>query len=373
MKISLLANTKSPNPGNWALIAGTKWIIERSFGGNLEFEMISWDDITFKDSVFGDNFYEKVNNSDLLWIVGAVTFNGREEHTRGGCRFNLNSSDLDRIRVPIVFGGVSYRFWNTHAYPNSQQLRNLLTSLSCREKCLVGVRNDGTREWIRDIIGISSNAIVEFPDPGLFAVKPRKIDEKEIQGIVVSLNNEDSDSRFKSEKERENLILSIANACKSFWEIHDEYVSFAPHSFEDYELFGELTKLLPKKFLHQRVNVFPIAPSNETKHFYELYAKARAVIATRVHAMSPSIGMQIPTLVVSSQDRLRNYMKNLELQDYFIEQGLLDSNSSAISSRLIGILDSQVSIQSNFREARESQIEALVKPMNRVKTFFDEV
>jgi len=367
MKISLLANSKSPNPGNWALIAGTKALIEETFGANVEFDIISWDDITFTDSLFRKDFFQRVNISDLFWVVGAVTFNGRDEHVRGGCRLNLSGTDLAQIKTPMVLGGVSYRYWSDNIYPRKEELTQLLNNLTSKDSCLIGLRNDGTKKWLAELTSIESQNIMEFPDPGMFAMRTPKGINVGRSGLIFSLNNEDSDSRFSAAEERENLIQAMALACLSFWENYDEYVSFAPHSFEDYELFSELITLLPKRLLHQRVSVLPIPPAHESKKFYEYYSNARAVIATRVHSMSPSIGMGIPTLIISSQDRLINYTNKIGIRRYVIEQSKIGKRDGVIAEELIRVLNSCSSVYEEFTRVRQEQRDAASLLLDRVK------
>jgi hypothetical protein len=371
MKISLLANSKSPNPGNWALIAGTKALIQETFGLNVEFDIISWDDITFTNSLFGKDFFERVNLSDLFWVVGAVTFNGRDEHVRGGCRLNLSETDLAQIETPMVLGGVSYRYWNNSIYPRKEELTQLLNNLCLKDNCLIGLRNDGTKKWLAELTLVESQNIVEFPDPGLFAMRMPKGINTGRSGLIFSLNNEDSDSRFSAVEERENLIEAMALACLSFWENYDEYVSFAPHSFEDYELFSELITLLPKRLLHQRVSVLPIPPAHESNKFYEYYSNARAVIATRVHSMSPSIGMGIPTLIVSSQDRLINYANKLGIGKYVIEQSKIGKRDGVIAEELIRLLNCGTSVYEEFVMIRKDQRDVASLLLDRVKKMLD--
>ena len=76
----VLANIQSPNVGNGALVTGTLNSISTVNPKNsISPSFYSWDQVTFADSIFRHDFYEKVNESQLLLIPGAVTFNGMFE------------------------------------------------------------------------------------------------------------------------------------------------------------------------------------------------------------------------------------------------------------------------------------------------------
>ena len=77
-------------------------------------------------------------------------------------------SDIEKISIPIVFGGVSYRFW-TNEYPNLNALKTVLQHLDSRDNCLLAVRNDGTKDWLERILTKRFD-FFEFPDPGLFSL-----------------------------------------------------------------------------------------------------------------------------------------------------------------------------------------------------------
>lgn len=366
MKIALLTNARSPNPGNWALTTGTINLLEKYFGENTEFHVIPWDDITFRDSIFDDSFFSQVNGCDLFWVVGAVTFNGRAEHTRGGCRLNLSNEDLDRIKVPIVLGGVSYRHWPNQQYHNSEKLYRLLEYLTARKDCLLGMRNDDTVLWLKETIGFQSNKLVKFPDPGFFALSENTEYEKTNSGIIVSMNNEDDSSRFQDQFVMEDFAKTIAFLSTVFWEKYNEIVTFAPHSFEDYQLFEKVFREVPKRRLHQDTNVMPILSGERNLHFYREYAKSRLVIASRVHSMSPALGMGIPTIVLSSQSRISHYIMELGFEDYLFDLREVDSRRGELEKLMTETLSDPSAVMGKLRKIKHHQEREVLEFLDNV-------
>lgn len=74
------------------------------------------------------------------------------------------------------------------------------------------------------------------------------------------------------------------------------------------------------------------------KNFYKFYTKPRLVIASRVHAMSPSIGFGNKTLVLSSQARIREYLKGLELCDISVDIHDCESDSGIVVEKFNRLL-----------------------------------
>lgn len=366
LKVALLTNANSPNPGNWALTNGTKNLLKNHFGKDTSFTTIAWDDITFGNSIFDDSFFTQVNECDLFWVVGAVTFNGRAEHTRGGCRLNFSYEDLERIKVPIVLGGVSYRHWPNQEYHNAELLYQLLENLTSRSKCLVGIRNDDTSKWLRRTIGFNSAKTVEFPDPGFFALSHKQLRFENNHHLTVSMNNEDRESRFINDSNLEEFNNTIILLCNEFWKTFDELVKFAPHSFEDFRLFESVFSCLPKQKLHQQTNVLPIFSGNRVLDFYLEYSRSRLVLASRVHSMSPSIGMGVPTMVLSSQSRISEYMKKIGLQRYLIEFNDLDFKKYYILELMNELLTKPERAVDDFRKVREKQQEEITSILEKV-------
>jgi len=363
MRIAILANTKSPNPGNWALIQGTKNLLEMKFGSDIEYVEISWDDITFSDSNFGIDFFNTVNSCDLLWIVGAVMFNGRPDHIKGGSRFNLDISEIEKISVPIVFGGVSYRSWN-NKYPNLKALNTVLEYLESRANCLFAVRNDGTKDWLEKKLTKRFD-FLEFPDPGLFSLEKFSNNNKK-SGMIISVNNEDSDFRYNNTQIKNQLILSLKNACMSFWGSHDEAIGLAPHSFEDYQMLLELIGTFPKQMLHQKTYVLPLLLGKKSEDFYKFYTSPRLVIASRVHSMSPSLGFGNVTLVVNTQDRIARYLQDIDFADIGVSLHEIEQDSLVVSKKCSYLYSNLDLWQLRVKSLRENQQNLAIKFMNLV-------
>jgi polysaccharide pyruvyl transferase WcaK-like protein len=319
MRVSFLGNFRSPNIGNAALVKGAQRLIKEDLNNlKWDFVPISWDKITFGTAKFNQQDIEHITSCDAFYVSGAVTFNNRANHTLGGSRLNLSISQWEKIQIPIILGGLSYRHWGQSIYNNLEALKENLSYLNLRKDCLLGLRNDGTREWLQKITGLQLESAYEVPDPGFFVLPPR---DKNIDGygLYISVNNEDYKERFTNGTQIQDLAKTLAKVCLQFFEITQEDVFFVPHSFEDYAIFLKIFENLPPAFLHMYCKVLPMPAFDGALEVYEKYQTARLQIGMRVHSINPCLGMGVPTIALSSQDRISKFIRDIGMPSALVE------------------------------------------------------
>jgi polysaccharide pyruvyl transferase WcaK-like protein len=393
MKILHLANWNSTNIGNGALIYGTERVISEDIP-HVEFVAEAWDDYTFKRKKFDETFVELVNKHDALLVNGAVTFNAfRLQMKNTGTRFDLPLNLLDKIEKPIILYGLSYRCWPFQEYPNRKAFIGWLNYMISRENVFFGVRNDGTKEWLKRKFGVDSIKIHEVPDPALF-VPVENHDYPELhptyKNILIAFNNEDAPYRFASplsmllykvgkhvidparlnrgmsrlglyKKERSRTVRELAIATQEIIKKHED-VQFilVPHYLDDYDMLDEFINVVQERIAHQRIVSTGLVSVPHTPYFYGRYAKADLAISMRVHSMSPSIGLGIPVIPVTSQGRMRNFLKKANLEDIAVDVSA-DDFGKDIAVRANELLDNseafkektRVSVVEMRKQARE--------------------
>lgn len=372
MRVSFLGNFKSPNIGNAALVKGAQRLIKEDLSNlKWDFVPISWDKITFGTARFNQQDLDHIASCDAFYVSGAVTFNNRANHTLGGSRLNLSISQWEKLRIPIILGGLSYRHWGQSNYNNLEVLKENLSYLNLRNDCLLGLRNDGTREWLEKITGLQLESAYEVPDPGFFVLSPR--DKNTIgYGLYISVNNEDYTERFTNLTQIEDLAKTLAKVCLQFFEITQEDVFFVPHSFEDYAIFLKIFENLPPGFLHMHCKVLSMPAFDGALEVYEKYKTARLHIGMRVHSINPCLGMGVPTIALSSQDRISRFIQDIrmssalvELHSPYFQGSLLQKVEDLLSSRLVDYKNDQYAVinvaRARFRKFNETMIQLLQK------------
>ncbi len=383
MKILHLANWNSTNIGNGALIYGTQRLLSEDLPFPVEFVPEAWDDYTFKRKKFSENFVELVNRYDALMINGAVTFNAyRHTMYHTGMRFNLPMELWDKIEKPIIFYGVSYRCWPFQDYPNADALKRTIEYCLARENIFFGVRNDGTKEWIKARLGIDSPRIYEVPDPGVFVphedhAYPELSEAR--KNIMLAFNGEDALYRYATpvqkaiwgyfnrivperhlkrifkltggyKKVRRELVRNLARAAEAITREVDAQFILVPHYLDDYGMLGEFIDEVQERIAHQCVVSTGLLSVPHTAYFYGRYKKADLAIAMRVHSMSPSIGLGIPVIPVTSQGRMRVFLDKAGLSDIAVDVTRPDF-AEALAQQAIALLNDPRPFQEHTKAA----------------------
>lgn len=351
MKILHLANWNSTNIGNGALIYGTQRLLGEDIP-DIEFIPEAWDDYTFKRKHFDETFVDLVNQQDALLVNGAVTFNAfRRGNKHTGTRFDLPLPLWDKIKKPIILYGLSYRCWPFQKYPNSEAFKNWLRYVTTHDQIFFGVRNDGTKEWIHDRFGVDSDRIYEVPDPGVF-VPHEDHDYPEFhptrKNVMVAFNGEDPLYRFATSFDhaalslgekitiparaeilpkafgfykirRREIVKEMARAVEQIATAHDTQFILVPHYLDDYGMIQEFIEEIQERIAHQLIVSTGLLGVPHTEYFYGRYAKADLALSMRVHSMSPSIGLGTPVVPVTSQGRMRNFLKKAGLSEIGVD------------------------------------------------------
>lgn len=325
-KLLHLANWNSTNIGNGALVFGTERVLREDIDATLQFTPEPWDEYVIENTpgprAFDERFVDLVNAHDALLVGGAVTFNGRAPLTGAGMRFNLPVALWPKITKPIIFYGNSYRFWHDAPYHNLDRLKEVVQYIIGTPSVFFGVRNDGTKKFLETLLGIESEKILEVPDPGMYV--PTEDHEyaelsKTRTNVLISLNNEDEESRFPDNSKKKRFVQALAKTMEKLSEEFDLNYVLCPHYFDDYKIMGELVDLLPPKIIHQRTVSSGLLAVPQAPYFYGRYAKADLALSMRIHSLSPSIGLGLPVVPIASQGRVTDFLEEIGLRDLSVD------------------------------------------------------
>lgn len=358
LKFIHLANHQSTNIGNGALIHGTERVLREDLGCPIEFLPEPWDEYTYSKGrkKFDATFVDLVNQqSDALLVNGAVTLNGVAKYKNTGSRFDLPLELWAKITKPIVFYGISYRFWPGQVYHHLDKLRQTVDYALACPRILLGVRNDGTKQWLEKLLGFGSDKIISVPDPAVHvpthvgAWHPELAEGK--VNIVLSLNNEDDAQRFGSDaapapcnarpslwqrligkqnqqpspvppvSRKRQFLQALAQALDAFAAAHDVNLILCIHSHEDYTIAGEFVGLCSPRFQTQSIVSRGQMKLSQTSYFYDLYARADLALSMRVHSMSPAVGLGTPLIALTSQKRMTDFLLDSGLAEFGLDIG----------------------------------------------------
>ena len=352
-----LANFNSTNVGNGALVSGLESTLQEDVSFDIQWGREAWDDYTFRKLDFDEVFVDKINASDGLVVGGAVTFNGRDYNDRTGTRFELPFELWDKIKKPVVFYGLSYRHWPGQTYHHADKLKVTIEKILSSDNMLLSLRNDGTKQWLKDITGIDSPDILEVPDPGVF-VKVDVADYPEIIdgvcNIMVSFNNEDDSYRYLSGgPTRESVVGYVASALEELATRLQLNIILCPHYFDDFRMMSAFVDRIKPHIAHQSMVTTGLSRTKDTPYFYGRYARADLAISMRVHSMSPCIGLGVPMVALTTQGRMSDFISNLGLQSQAVDA--FDPNAaSKLFEKMLYTLEHSNEVKQKFSVARSN-------------------
>jgi len=393
LQVLHLANHSSTNIGNGALISGLERTLREDFTAPLRYVHEPWDDYTIPDAPkrFDQRFVELCGNKDFVIVGAAVTLVGSPKHSQAGMRFDLPLELWDRIECPLIFYGLSYRTWPTQTYHHKDKLRAGIQYALENERCLFSVRNDGTRAWLSRLLDIDCSGIHEVPDPALFVETDAQAVPWQLAhgrlNIAVSLNDEDREQRFMANPptlgqrlaarlhpsravrrrmrlagdKRRTFVQCMAVVLDGLAQRHPLQIILCPHHHEDFRMIADFFERCSSRLKHQIAVVNGLPKATYAPQFYNFYRNVDLTLAMRVHSMTPSIGLQTPTLALCSQPRMFDFMEDAGLGAY-----ALDIFAEDFAERLS---DSCEGIIADPNRAREDMRRATVAMRQRTRDF----
>lgn len=341
-------------------MSGLEAVLSEDLPGRLEWIREPWDDYTFGLKEFDSDFIKLVNQSDGLIVGGAVTFNGRDYNHQTGSRFELPFGLWSSIRKPVVFYGLSYRNWEGQEYHHRDRLIQLIEKILETPNMLLSVRNDGTREWLQRTTGIEED-FLEVPDSAVFVETDQQTNPRELEpnskNIILSFNDEDASFRFSRRNSgipdaRDHVINQYVQAVER---IADEFkVNFilVPHYFDDYQMISDFMKRLRPRIGHQMTVSTGLSRAKDTGAFYERYRRVDLAVSMRVHSMSPCIGLGTPMVALITQERMRDFMERVDLENVCVDAFDKDSGE-LLYERMSQSLNAPRSVTDQFGAVRD--------------------
>lgn len=356
LKLVHLANFNSTNIGNGALANGLENTLEADSPRPVEWHREAWDDYTFRKIDFDQAFVDKINARDGLIVGGAVTFNGRDYNDRTGTRFELPFELWDEIKKPVVFYGLSYRNWPGQFYHHADKLKLMVEKALSSKNMLFSVRNDGTKAWLRSMTGIDSDEIIEVPDSAVFVEAaagfyPEIIDG--VRNVIVAFNDEDAGQRFdqKIGHSREAVIDTLVSVLERLAERYPINIILCPHYFDDFRMMSAFIERIKPRLAHQNMVASGLCRVKDTAYFYGRYTRADLAISMRVHSMSPCIGLGVPMVALTTQDRMSDFIARLGLQSQAVD-AFDPQLADKLYERAVHTLDHGAQVQASFAQAR---------------------
>ncbi len=403
LKIVHLANFNSTNIGNGALISGLEHLVTADFPGKIDWIREPWDDYTFGFRHFDRHFVELINSSAGLIVNGAVAIHGRDYLNETGLRFELPLNLVSEIKKPIIFYGISYRHFKGQAFHHQETLCRTLAAYSENPRIFLGVRNDGTKRWLKETLRVPVwvlEHIHEIPDSGVFVKAeagnyPEILPDRKV--VIFAPNDEDAPYRYGEpnfshvretgyrlrkkaivpdesawSQNRSKLIQAITNALTEVLRVTGGQLLLVPHYLDDFKFIASLIDAFKPQIAHQTSIATGLMRVPGTAYFYGRYLAADLVVSMRVHSMSPCIGLGVPMVPLVTQPRMWDFLDHVGLSDLGLNAFAKDMESQLAHACLLTLEDSSKR-KEMFARARMKMREEARMINSRLTDMFMEV
>ena len=256
-------------------------------------------DIEWESSDIHEDFWTKRNDQELTIkklnqgfdcvVVGGgglIEYRGYESHDTK-YKLPFNKRVLESIDCPVFFVGLGINYFRGLEGFSDE------AALSLKETFLhssgFSLRNDGSEAIFRDITGLKSE---EIPDPGLiydFESPNKQHITRSLIQPAFNNNEKQNEGRYGSS---ENIISLVRFA-------EDNRLSAFPHTPKDFKYF--------KNFLVDKLEMPENLKFKNTLGFAKLYMCFDSVVAMRGHGQLISIGLNVPGIYLSTQDKVRDF------------------------------------------------------------------
>lgn len=281
---------------------------------------------------------EKEGYDAILFGGGGLVEYGGYENNASGWKLPFNKEIITSINIPVFFHAVGVNIFRGGIEYSDKAKKALQETID--HSGGFSVRNDGSFEKMRDWIGLDVTNVDVIADPGMMYLEGF-VDKKQsvvVGGIQPAFNGSEgiNRNRFKS---KENIDF-IDNFTK-------DMICY-PHVMKDYDR-------LKAKPIVDREEFRKLVKSDDVNDFLQLYKNIDYVIAMRGHGQLITVGMGLPGLYFTTQDKVRDFSLLNGFEDYNID--IEEENwRDKLTDRVNQLTEPNSSYLSKWYEIREEQL-----------------
>jgi len=282
----------------------------RNFINSKVNEKITWIEVDINEfyannnneSYCKDKFSDISKTSDILIIGGGGLLEGGfPNKLNTPNKIPITSSNVKYIKIPYIGIGIGINYFRGVRKMNSEQVENM--KFIVENSNMFSFRNDGSCEIASKLIG---REMVEIPDPGLIH-EYEKNEIKDVRKIGMQLawnkSNAVKKGRFPRQNDVEKLLKIIS--------AHN--MDVIPHTGKDYE-FAKIAKYSLDKLEFEKYISY-----HKFNKLVKTYEDYDAIIAMRGHSQLISIGLNIPSIYFSTQDKVGDFSIKHGFHDFAVD------------------------------------------------------
>ena len=257
-----------------------------------------------------DEFKKISEKNDLLIIGGGGLIEGSssaKSKNQTGWKLPFTEEILSKIDIPIVCFSLGINYFRNYPALNSDATNNLWHLKN--KSSLFSLRNDGSSDIYKSIFG---EVCEEVADPGLIFSESIKFNKDDFnikgqvkKGFFQPAWNNNIQQRAGRKYNSENLE-KMSKLCQDF------KLQIMPHTGKDYSFPH-------KSFLYQKSDFLKLVKFEKFEKIIEKYFQYDYSIAMRGHGQLISIGLGLPSVYFSTQDKVKHFSLKNGFRDYNVD------------------------------------------------------
>ncbi|MEO6497705.1 MAG: polysaccharide pyruvyl transferase family protein [Mucilaginibacter sp.] len=291
---------------------------------------------------FDEDFASLANKYDLLFIGGGGFLDFDIKGSATGTTIGISPQVLDKIKVPVIISSIGSNPRNEIPEGNIEKFSAFLDSFLAGKNRHLAVRNDGSREVIREVIGEKYyNAIPEVLDHGFFYDNDGSLyrpTEKDYILINTTSDQVQMKNRGIGEVNESSYVAEMGTVLNHIIHETPYDIVFAPHIYSDFKAIDSLLKNVNDFHLRTRIVIAPYVQGNYgCNQIFSAYKNSSLVLGMRFHANVCTIAMGNAGIGLGALDRISGMYKSLGMDDQFVtvDQPFSDKLITAMGRSII--------------------------------------
>ena len=267
---------------------------------------------------FDDAFAARVNTYDLLVIGGGGFLDFWVEGSVTGTTLNISEEILNKITTPVFISSVGCIPHKDIPEGNVEKFRRFLDTLLSRKKTFLAVRNDGSSQVLKELIGKKYfEKIPVVLDHGFF-YENDGTRYKPCEEPYILINTTDDQVKMLNRKtgrvDEQTFIDEMHKVIKYIIDQTRLSIVFAPHIYSGYTAIDLLVSRINNFYLRSRVVVAPYVQNDfGCNQIFSAYKNSLLVVGMRFHANVCSLAMDVPAVGIAALDRVSSVYESVNL------------------------------------------------------------
>lgn len=331
--------------------------------------------IDTQKTYFSEQLINKMNNeADLLLIGGGgLIFNRPMDNSHSKWQFNIDTKNIDKIKIPVVVYGVGYNRFPYDKHEFSEDMWDNLNNV-IQKSSLFSVRNEGTFDIVSQNCHVEPDRISIVPDAGMF-IKSSKFSHPALHHnfhkIGLNWATDRENHRFLDSRSSTIAMTKTLEMCDEIAEKYNAKVYIIEHLMPN-DLCNETKKklrVLATSILKDRAvfiydsmfeELYP--PFDYTAGFFaDIYRQMDLVFGMRGHANIIPFGQNTPFIGIGAHSKVKWFLDEVGMSRHFIS--LNDDNDFY---RAIDLANDIIRNSNKYKE----QMAVVHKSMSRTKDIF---